>query len=64
MKIFQRKRKLLKRLEKLEEWLGLFYTVDHEGYAEYKRDEEDRWNTISRLEDRVKALEETKKGKK
>lgn len=63
MKIFKRRNALLKRIEKLEEWLGLFYTVDHEGYAEYKRDEEDRWNTISRLEERVKTLEE-QKGKK
>jgi len=63
MKLFKRRNSLKKRLETLEEHLGVFYHVDSDGYAEYKRDGDDKWNVISRLEERVKELEE-KKGKK
>jgi hypothetical protein len=61
MKLF--KSNLKKRLETLEGHLGVLYTVDADGYGEYKRDGDDKWNVISRLEERVKALE-TEKGKK
>lgn len=64
MKLFKRRNSLKKRLETLEEHLGVFYHVDADGYAEYKRDGDDKWNVISRLEERVKKLEEEKKGKK
>ena len=64
MKLFKRKNSLRKRLETLEEYLGVFYNVDSDGYAEYKRDSEDKWNVISRIEERVKVIEDQKKGKK
>lgn len=64
MKLFKRKNSLRKRLETLEEYLGVFYNVDNDGYAEYKRDSEDKWNVISRIEERVKTIEDQKKGKK
>lgn len=64
MKLFKRKNSLRKRLETLEEYLGVFYNVDNDGYAEYKRDAEDKWNVISRIEERVKTIEDQKKGKK
>lgn len=61
MKLFKRKNNLQARLEKLEEYLGVFYTVDANDYAEYKRDLEDQWNVISRIEKRVGELESGKK---
>lgn len=35
MSLFKRKNTLLKRIEALEEELGLFYTVDSDKYASY-----------------------------
>lgn len=64
MKLFKRRNSLKKRLETLESYPGVFYVVDSDNYAEYKRDEEDKWNVISRLEERVKTIEDQKKGKK
>lgn len=64
MSIFKRKKKLEKRIESLENFFGLFYHVDTDGYNEHKQDGEDRWTKLGKLEDRIKALEEAKKGKK
>lgn len=39
MKLFKRRNSIKKRLETLESYLGVFYVVDSDNYAEYKRDE-------------------------
>ncbi|UOF77981.1 hypothetical protein [Caudoviricetes sp.] len=63
MRIFKRKKTLEKRIESLENYLGLFYHVDTDGYNEHKQDGDDKWTKLGKLEERIKALEE-KKGKK
>lgn len=64
MKLFKRKQNvLLKRLESLETELGYFYVVDSDDYAEHKL-EEHGYGRVPKLEQRVKSLEEEKKGKK
>lgn len=63
------KSKLLKRVESLEDALGLFYTVDSDGYPDHKL-EEQGYSLLNKVKDRLKAIEEalkelsTKKGKK
>lgn len=63
MKLFKRKNQNAKRIESLENYLGVFYHVDSDGYAEHKQDGEDKWTKLGKLEQRIKDLEE-KKGKK
>lgn len=63
MKLFKRKKTLEKRIESLENYFGLFYHVDTDGYNEHKQDGDDKWTKLGKLEERIKTLEE-KKGKK
>lgn len=63
MKLFKRKKTLEKRIESLENYFGLFYHVDTDGYNEHKQDGDDKWTKLGKLEERIKALED-KKGKK
>lgn len=64
MKLFKKKENpLLKRLESLESELGYFYVVDSDDYAEHKL-EEHGYGRVPKLDQRVKALEDEKKGKK
>ena len=58
MKLFKRNNKLKKRIQELELYFGLFYTVDQEGYAEYKRDQDNNWNVLSRIEYDIKSIKE------
>ena len=64
MKLFKRKNTLAKRIESLETYLGVFYHVDSDGYNEHKQDGDDKWTKLGKLEQRIKDLEEAKKGKK
>jgi len=64
MKLFKRKNALAKRVESLETYLGVFYHVDSDGYNEHKQDGDDKWTKLGKLEQRIKDLEEAKKGKK
>ncbi len=59
------KSKLLKRIESLEDSLGLFYTVDSEGYGDHKL-EEQGYSLLNKVKDRLKAIEDKvfKKGSK
>lgn len=64
MKLFKRPNSLKKRIESLENYFGVFFHVDSDGYAEHKVDGDDKWTKLGKLEERIKALEEEKKGKK
>lgn len=64
MKLFKRPNGLKKRIESLETYLGVFYHVDSDGYNEHKQDGDDKWTKLGKLEQRIKDLEEAKKGKK
>ena len=61
MALFKRKKRLLKRVESLEDFLGLHYTVDSDDYAQHILG--DGWGEFKNLKDDVKELKE-KKGKK
>lgn len=61
MIIFKRKKSLVKRIASLEQKLGLHCIVDEEGYVDHIQDKDDAWNMLSKLEERIKKLEE--KGK-
>jgi len=66
MKLFKRVSKvnqLLKRIESLESELGYFYTVDSDDYAEHHI-EKNGYGRVNKLEDRIKTIEDDKKGKK
>ena len=52
------KSKLLKRVESLENYFGLYFTVDSDGYIEHRLDKQDTWSELPKLEDRIKKLEE------
>jgi hypothetical protein len=61
MALFKRKKLLLKRIESLENYLGLHYTVDSDDYAQHILS--DGWGEFKNLKDDVKALKD-KNGKK
>lgn len=62
--LFHSKYRLLKRIESLEEALGVHYTVDGDGYAEHLiRGSESSYHVLSNLVKDVKELTD-KKGKK
>lgn len=65
MKLFKRPNSLKKRIESLENYLGVFYHVDSDGYNEHKQDGDDKWTLLGKLDQCIKDLEEDKKkGKK
>lgn len=65
MKLFKRPNSLKKRVESLENYFGIFFHVDSDGYAEHKQDGDDKWTKLGKLEQRIKDLEDAnKKGKK
>lgn len=63
MKLFKKRLTLKKRVAALEQYLGIFPTLDYDGDVEYKRDADDKWNVISKIHQRIKDVEENKKDK-
>lgn len=58
---FKRKKALLKRIESIEEHLGIFYVLDSDDWGRHK-EEEDGWGVVPKLKKEVKTLvEELKK---
>lgn len=56
MSIFKRK-KLLKRVESLESYLGLHYVVDSDGYNQHVP-EDNQWSTLNRIKADIEELRE------
>lgn len=60
---FKRNKKLIKRIENLEEYLGIFYHVDTDGWVNHKL-EQDGYGVIQKLKRDIKDLKKEQKGKK